>query len=222
MTGMKALKGMAVVASLAALTACGQGYSPSADEHVVAPKGGGDVFNGGSDTSNYNTASYAVLRSTLVDVMGVADQTPNATECPAAAVSAAACPKYQPLNYLANNKGALGEAVYNQADPLSTQAPGPMSSGGFKAWILASSSAAGIMMAQPTPALFPNGINNYDYMYQALLGRLPTEAEVARLNQVEADIATANPSLATSMLAQRQGAAVASSVLGSLEFLMVN
>ena len=74
----------------------------------------------------------------------------------------------------------------------------------------------------PTPALFPMGVTNYDYLSQALLGRAPTAAEVARLDQLEADIATANPGLGTSMLMQRQGAAVASSVLGSLEFLMVN
>ena len=220
MTGMKAIKGMAVVASLAALTACGQGFSPSPDQHIAGPQGGGDVFNGGTDNTNYKTASFEVLNSTLVDVMGVADVTPGA-ECPVG-IAGTGCPKYQPIAFLNANKGALGAAVYNQADPLSTQAPGSMTSGGFKAWVLASSSAAGLMMAQTTPALFPNGVSSYDYLYQSLLGRMPTEAEITRLNQLEADIATANPSLNTQMLAKRQGAAVASSVLGSMEFLMVN
>ena len=205
---------------LTGIVGCGQGFSPSPDQHIAGPQGGGDVFNGGTDNTNYKTASFEVLNSTLVDVMGVADVTPGA-ECPVG-IAGTGCPKYQPIAFLNANKGALGAAVYNQADPLSTQAPGSMTSGGFKAWVLASSSASGLMMAQAQPALFPNGVNSYDYLYQALLGRAPTAAEVSRLDQLEADIATANPGLATSMLSKRQGAAVASSVLGSMEFLMVN
>ncbi len=222
MTGMKALKGTAVILSLAALTACGQGYTPSAEEHIAAPHGGGDVFGSGSDNTTYRTASYEVLRSTLIDLMGVGDVTAPAAECSAAVVAAAGCPKYAPLNYLQANKGSLGAPVYNQADPNASQVPGLMSSGGFKAWILASTSASGLMMNQATPMLFPQGITNFDYLYQALLGRLPTDVENARLNQLAADIATANPSLNTMELGKRQGAAIASSVLGSMEFLMVN
>ncbi|HVO31067.1 MAG TPA: hypothetical protein VMV18_10035, partial [bacterium] len=60
------------------------------------------------------------------------------------------------------------------------------------------------------------------YLYNALVGRNPTDVEIATLNQLEADIAAKNPSMATAQLTQRQGAAVATAVLGSMEFLMVN
>ncbi|HVO30556.1 MAG TPA: hypothetical protein VMV18_07465 [bacterium] len=222
---MKALKGTALVLGVMSLTACGQGFTPSADDHVAAPQGGGTVFTNGQDNTVYQTASYATLRSVITDVMLVSD-TPNASvptaDCAAAALTANACPKWQPLAYLAANAGSLGAPVYNSADPTQTQAPGPISSGGIKAWILASSSASGLMMTQATPALFPKGINDYTYLYNALVGRNPTDVEIQTLNQLEADIAAKNPSMATAQLTQRQGAAVATAVLGSMEFLMVN
>ncbi len=207
---------------LTGLVGCGQGYTPSAEEHVAAPHGGGDVFGSGTDNTTYRTTSYEVLRSTLIDLMGVGDVAAPVAECSAAVVAAAGCPKYAPLNYLQANKGSLGAPVYNQADPNASQVPGLMSSGGFKAWVLASTSASGLMMNQTPPALFPQGVQNFDYLYQALLGRVPTDVEVARLNQLSADIAAANPSLNTAEVTKRQGAAIASSVLGSMEFLMVN
>ena len=229
MNGMKALKATALTLTVVALAGCGQGYSPSPDEHIADPRGGGNVFTNGSDQTIYKTASYDVLRSTLVDTMGVTDQTPNATECPAAVVSAAQCPKYQPIAYLAKNSVALGAPIYNQADPLQTQAPGPMTTGGFKSWVLASTSAAGIMMQlNPAKLFIMNGtdpdLTNFDLLYQTLIGRNPTTDEVARLTQIEADVAAvpANAGLATPALKQRQGAAVISSVLASMEFLMVN
>jgi hypothetical protein len=212
MNGLKALKGTVVVLSLAGLTGlvgCGQGFSPSAEQHVAAPQGGGDVFNNGNDTTVYKTASYAVLRGTLINTMKVSDQALGAS---CTALGAAGCPLNAPLTFLAANQAALGEPVYNQADPLNTQAPGPMSSGGFKVWILASSSACGIMMSQTAPALYPNGVTDYNFMYQSLLGRNPSATEIDRLNTLEASWPDA----------QHQGASACSAVLGSLEFLMVN
>jgi hypothetical protein len=194
---------------LTGLVGCGQGFSPSPDTHVATPQGGGDVFNNGNDTTTYKTASYAVLQGTLTQIMKVSDQPLSAT---CTALGAAGCPLNAPLTFLAANKAALGEPVYNQADPLNTQAPGPMTSGGFKVWILASSSACGIMMSQTAPALYPNGVNDYSYMYQSLLGRAPSQVEIDRLNTLQASWPDA----------AHQGAASCTAVLGSLEFLMVN
>jgi hypothetical protein len=226
MNGMKALKATAMALSVAALAGCGQGYSPEANQHIADPRGGDGVFNNGSDQTVYKTASYDVLRTTLVSTMMVTDvaqaSIPTA-ECSAAVVTAGQCPKYQPLAFLAKNSVALGAPIYSSQDPNSTQVPGPMTTGGFKAWVLASTSASGLMMQQHPDKLFVNGdVTNFDLLFESLLGRLPTQDEVARLTQVEADIAAANPTLTGTPLAQRQGAAAVSSVLSSLEFLMVN
>src|SRR5574341_421810 len=195
---------------------CGQEYSPSPDENIPAPHGGGDVFDNNGDSVAYRTASYEVLRFTITNTLnlgtGVA---PNTSQCGTTPINQ--CPAANPVRYLDDNRAALGTPVYSP-DPLSTLPPGPITSGGFKVWIQASSSACGRMMhEQGTPALFPSGINDYTYMYNVLLGRAPTQQEIEILNdlktavlQVPADPSKPKPPSTTPE--QIQGAAVCSAV----------
>jgi hypothetical protein len=166
------------------------------------------------------------LVNTITVVMGVSDLAVNATvtaDCDATAISTAACPEWQPLTFLAANQSGLGVPVFSQSTPLSATPSTNFTSGGFKAWVLASSCAAGLMMQQSNPALFPKGVSDYTFLYETLLGRAPTQAEITANDALEASIASATSNANnTTTISQRQGAAVASMVLGSLEFLMVN
>ncbi len=232
----KALNLAAALILTAAVTGCGQGYEPGDSSGAPAPQGGGDVFDSNGDDTVYRTASYEVLRFTLTGTMGLGEAiAPRglATVC-GTGITAPNCPKAAPVQYLDANRASLGMPVYNQEDPLATQAPGPMSSGGYKTWVLAASSACGRMMnEQATPALFPNGVTDYNYIYNVLLGRAPTGEEVEILNQLRAQ-SLINAPAAGSLTAKQtstgtavtpeqvQGAAVCTAVLGSLEFLTVN
>ena len=204
----KALKGTALALSLLALAGCGQEYNPGPDEHNVKPVNGGDVFTSNPDTTVYRTASYESLRAMLTTTLGVAA---NTTTCTVAGVVINPCPQTNPVGYLDANRNALGNAVFTE-DPLGTQAPSLMTSGGFKVWILASSSACGLMMQADPTRLFPNGVSDYTWMYNSLLGRNPTADEVATLDELQASFADD----------EHKGAAACSVVLGSLDNLNAN
>ena len=237
---MDARKIVAAVAGtlLLGVVGCGQGYSPSPSDSAPGVVGGGNVFGSNPDGTVYHTASYEVLSYTLSNTMGLGTTLPftaaQITTICGTGVASNACPKADPVGFLAANKGTLGAPVYNVDDPLSTQAPSQMTSAGFKTWALASTSACGRMMTeQATPALFPNGVNDYNYMYMALLGRAPTKADVDALNGLVASYTAAHAKCTTSgasgcdsfaagSLTQLQGAAACSAVLNSLEFLTVN
>jgi hypothetical protein len=232
----KALKVAAALILTAAVSACGQGYEPGDAAGVPTVEGGDDVFDSNGDDTVYKTASYEVLRYTLTNTMKLGEAiAPRglATVC-GAGITAQNCPKAAPVQYIDANRASLGTAVYNQEDPLATQAPGPMSSGGYKVWVLAASSACGRMMnEQAAPALFPNGVADYTHMYNVLLGRAPTGAEIEVLNALRNQALINAPSTASLNAKQTsaataatpdqvQGAAVCTAVLGSLEFLTVN
>jgi hypothetical protein len=92
-----------------------------------------------------------------------------------------------------------------------------MTSGGFKVWILAASSACGIAMQNTTTReeLFPaanGGISNYNHFYGALLGRTPSAEEVAELDMLQASFGDD----------AHKAAAVCTTVLTSLENLAAN
>ena len=233
---MKKVLNLAAALALVGVVGCGQGYEPGDPSGAPAPHGGDDIFGAGDDSTVYRTASYEVLRFTLTDTMKLGTTVAPAglaTLC-GTGVTAQNCPKAAPVQYLDANRASLGMPVYSNEDPLATQAPGPMSSGGYKVWVLAASSACGRMMnEQATPALFPNGVSDYNYIYNVLLGRAPTNAEVEILNDLRNQALIASPSTASlngkqtssatnATPEQVQGAAVCTSLLGSLEFLTVN
>lgn len=216
MNGLKALKGTAVALSLMALAGCGQAYNPGPEEHVASPRDQGDIFNSNPDAAPYQTVSYQVLRSFLVDTLNVAETAPSFTGTPCAGLTPSGCPLLAPVPYLDANRGQLGVAVYTAA-PDGTQAPSLMSSGGFKVWILAASSACGIAMQNPTTVeeLFPaaeGGVSNYNHFYGALLGRAPTAAEIAELDMLQASFSDD----------AHKAASVCTTVLASLENLAAN
>lgn len=226
---------ISMMTGFALVSGCGQEFIADGPEGVVQPHDPGGVFNDGSDDTVYRTASYETLRFTLSISLGLGSTiAPGAADLCNGADLATNCPRANPLGFLDANKRALGVAVYDQEDPLATQAPGPMSSGGYKAWSLAASAACGrMMMEQSSPKLFPNGnVADYTKVYQILLGRMPLERETEVLDALRAtytSVATRPVPLTqgtvrgpTPTLNQLQGAAVCSAVLGSLEFLMVN
>jgi hypothetical protein len=213
------------------LAGCGQGYTPASDAHVPGVQGGGDVFGSAGDHTVYRTASYEVLRYTLTNTLNLgATIAPNAaTVCGAGISTTTGCPKANPVGFLDSNASALGVPVYNVDDPLGTQSPSAMSSAGYKAWALSASSACGRMMVETTlyvnghPALFPNSdVTDVSYLYQSLMGRLPTQAEIDRIHQVQGDLTTVPGARTGTPLIMAQGAVACSAVLGSLEFLTVN
>ena len=237
---MDARKIVAAVAGvlLVGVVGCGQGYSPSPSDSTPDVVGGGNVFGSNPDGTVYHTASYDVLNYTLTNTMGLGSTLPftsaQITTICGTGIASNACPKADPVGFLAANKSTLGVPVYNVDDPLATQAPGQMTSAGMKTWALASSSACGRMMTeQSTPALFPNGVNDFNYMYMALLGRAPTKADISTLTDLQSSYTTAHAKCTTNgasgcdsfgagTLTQIQGAAACSAVLNSLEFLTVN
>jgi predicted small lipoprotein YifL len=223
MNGLKALKGTAVALSLMALAGCGQSYNPGAEEHDAAPHGQGDVFGSNPDTAPYQTVNYDVLRSWLVSTLHM-PVTATVGAYPANGSSPAGtcagmqtnCPRQAPVQDLDANTGALGVAVFT-VDPDGTAAPSLMSSGGFKVWILASSSACGLAMNNTTTReeLFPaamGGVSNYNQFYGALLGREPSAAEISELDLLQASFADD----------AHKAAAVCSTTLATLENLAAN
>jgi len=233
-----ALRGLWILTLLTGVVGCGQGYSPTPDQSVPSVQGGGDVFGNNGDGTVYKTASYEVLRYTLTNAVGIGTMIPQVQANSAAVcgtgIAVAACPKAAPVDYIDANRTQLGTPVYNQEDPLATQAPTQMTSAGFKTWVLAASSACGRMMIEePTPALFPNGVADYTFMYQTLIGRSPNESEISTLDNLRTSLTTAHAkctvngtsgcdNVAAGTLTQLQGTAVCTSVLGSMEFLTVN
>ena len=221
----KVVKTLAATVAMLALSACGQEYTPAEERHPSEPHGPTDLFGSNNDFTIYGTISYSVLRSTLVDVLGVN---------PTGAADADENPLADPVGYLDANKELLGEPVYGD-DPESSVAPGDMTSGGYKAWIFSAASACG-MMVQTNPArLFPAGANDYTYAYSILLGRVPLQAEKDRLDALQAELYGSDnaPDLApvdgvpdsdkigTPVFATtaKKQAAVCTSILTSLEFI---
>lgn len=194
MNGLKALKSTAVALSLVALAGCGQGYNPGAEEHLAGPEGKGDVFGSNPDTSPYQTVSYEVLDQMLRRILTRNDNSLIAdTGMTGACAGVAAnpgCPLNGPLTYLSNSKGSLGVAVFT-ASAEATFPASLMTSGGFKAWILAASSACGKASTDATrrAELFPNGVSDYTHFYQVTMNRNPSAAEVAELDLLQASFA---------------------------------
>jgi len=214
MNGLKTLKGTAVALSLMALAGCGQAYNPGAEEHHAGPRGQGDVFGSNPDTAPYQTVSYDILRSRLVDTLHLPASVAVSAPCDAAKPNE--CPLQAPVQFLAANKAALGVAVYT-VDPDGTAAPSLMSSGGFKVWIQASSSACGLALMNATTReeLFPaaaGGVSNYNQFYGALLGREPSAAEISELDLLQASFSDD----------AHKAAAVCATTLASLENLAAN
>ena len=222
MNGLKALKGTAVALSLIALAGCGQAYNPGPEEHIAGPRDQGDVFGSNPDTAPYRTMSYEAMREQLTNFLGVAIDDPMYaqpfTNDPAGTnscnglTSNAGCPKLEPVLYLDANRTTLGTAVFT-ADPLGTQAPSLMSSGGFKVWILAANSACVKAMNGPKYGeLFPQGASNYTTWYNALLARNPNQEEIDILDELTASFGSE----------QQKAAAVCTLTLSSLENLRAN
>lgn len=200
------MKATPILFVAAVLSACGQSYTPGIDKHVAGPQGGGTVFGSGNDATPYRTVDVSMLESTITETLGVQPVAIDAN-----CVSPDACPVSDPVAYLEANKASLGAPVYGDA---GSQAPGMMTSGGVKVWVQSATSACGLMMAQPSPALFPAGIADYSNLFVSLLGRAPTPAEITAL-----DALRTNPALTSDA---KRGAAVCGAVLGSMEFLQAN
>ena len=210
-------------AALATLSGCeSQPFEPG-NKHTAAPQPR-DVFGAEEPVGQYQMLPIEVLHATLRDSLGLGD-TPSpdfATLC--GTFPPEQCPAGDPIAVLLDNAAQLGAPVYETADPFELSGPRLFTTGGFKVWVLASSSACGRMMTeQAVPALFPNDylpasdteyIDDYDPMFMVLLGRLPTDAEVARLDMLQMSAPYLN--------LRKRGAAVCSAVLGSMEFLGSN
>lgn len=195
--------------SLAAICGCGQAYTPAPDEHIAGPRGGGDVFTTNPDSAAYQTVSYDVLRSWLVGTLHM----PEIVTVGGVCTQQNACPVQAPVQYLDANKGALGVPVY-AVDPDGTQAPSLMTSGGFKVWIVAASSACGLAAQNPATRdeLFPAGVTEVDHFYDALLSRSPSDEE-------RAELAALQLSFSDDI---HKSAAVCTTVLVTLENLAAN
>jgi len=212
---MNLLLRSAAALTLTVIAGCGQPYSPAPAEHIAGPHGGGDIFESSPDTAPYQTVSYDILRSWLVDTLHMPQSVAVSGACDPV-IDADACPRQAPVQYLDANKGALGIPVFTD-EPDGTQAPSLMTSGGFKVWIVAASSACGIAAATPSTMneLFPaaqGGLDSYDTFYLLLLGRSPTAAEIAELDTLQGAYSDD----------VRKAAAVCTTVLASLENLAAN
>jgi hypothetical protein len=201
-----------VALSLAAICGCGQAYTPAPDEHIAGPRGGGDVFTTNPDSAAYQTVSYDVLRSWLVGTLHMPEVVTVGGVCDAA-TEQTSCPVQAPVQYLDANKGALGVPVFT-VDPDGTQAPSLMTSGGFKVWIVAASSACGIAAQNPATRaeLFPAGVTDVEHFYNVLLSRSPSEEERDELAALQASFADDI----------HKSAAVCTTVLVTLENLSAN
>ena len=217
--------------ALAAVAGCGQPYTPEPKAHDAGPQNPGGIFDTTPQQANYDMLTYEVLRSTLRDVLaiGVDPAADAAVVCVGDGVTIeTSCPKANPLGYLDANADQLGAAVYENENPAETYGPKLLSSGGFKVWMLAASSACGRMVSeQSQPVLFPNDfpgsdlfIDDYDHAFLTLLGRLPREAEVARLDAAQNAVDAGNVPFFNTL--PERGAAVCTVLLGNLEFLGAN
>jgi hypothetical protein len=195
MNGLKALKGTVVALSLVALAGCGQAYNPGPEEHLAGPEGKGDVFGSNPDTAPYQTVSFEVLDRMLREQIlrrndgSLLGDTAFSGLC-AGLQANPGCPLQAPLSYLNNNKGSMGVAVFT-AGAETTFPASLMTSGGFKAWILAASSACGKAATDDVrrAELFPQGISDYNHLYQTILSRNPSTAEVAELDLLQSSFA---------------------------------
>lgn len=214
-----------VASALLALAAagCGQHYEPEPEKHAAGPQNPGGIFENHHPQADYEMLTYQVLRSTLVDVLEVDPSSNGALEADCVAQQldpAVMCPRSNPVGYLEANADQLGAPQYDVENPQETYGPRLLTSGGFKVWMLAASSACGRMTAeQSAPALFANDfpdtdgfIDDYEGPFLALLGRLPTETEVARLDAMQGSFTTI----------ERRAAGVCTVLLGNLEFLGAN
>lgn len=218
MNGLKALKGTAVALSLVALAGCGQAYNPGPEEHLAGPEGKGDVFGSNPDTAPYQTVSFEVLDNMLRNqILRRADGSLIGdvafTGACAGLPANPGCPLQGPLAYLNNNKGSMGVAVYT-AGAETTFPASLMTSGGFKAWILSANSACGKAAVDDVRRgeLFPAGISDYNHIYQTILSRNPSTAEVAELDLLQASFSDD----------QHKAAAVCTTVVLTLEALAAN
>lgn len=206
---------LALTITLSALAGCGQPYNPAPEEHRAGPRDAGDVFGSNPDATAYQTVNYDILRSWLVDTLGMPQTAVVGGICDPV-IDADACPGQAPVQYLDANKGSLGVAVFT-ADPDGTQGPSLMTSGGFKVWIVAASSSCGLaaQSSAKVEELFPaaqGGIGTYDTFYLRLLGRTPTDLEIAELDSLQGAYSDD----------ARKMAAVCTTVLASLENLSAN
>ncbi len=209
------------IAALATVTVigCGQEYMPqSANPDLPDPDMPDQAFQLVGDQAPYRFVSYDFLRAILTDVLMVPpDGTPSPNN-----------PMVDPTGYFEANKLLLGAPNY-QADPTQTTTAAPMSSGGFKVWVIAATSACGESMTADPSRLFPAGIDNYDHIYNVTVGRAPTAEEELNLdalaNAVWLDTKPATTTPAHTMgqpvftTQEKKAAALCSAVLASLEFL---
>jgi len=228
--------GTAAMLSLV-LVACGQAYTPTPGASVPGVQGGRNVLGGSPDSTIYRTASYEVLRYTLLNTLNIQAKLVSTTFACGTGVSVTTgCPGADPVEFLDANRGALGVPVYSADDPLATQAPTQLTSAGFKVWDIAASSACGRMVSDSAlyvngqPVLFPDGnFTNYTTLYVSLLGRMPTAGDLSVLSALQASMGdssyftdTGNTVRTGTNLQQAQGAAACAAVLGSMEFLTAN
>lgn len=206
-----------------ALAGCGQPYTPEPTPHEVGPQHR-DVFGNAEQKEAYAMLPVEVLHSTLRDVLALGDAPSPDVAVLCDGFPLEQCPAGDPISFLLANEAQLGAPILETSDPYGLSAPRLFTTGGFKVWMLASSSACGRMMReQAVPVLFPNDylpasdglyIHDYETAFLTLLGRSPRESEVTRLDQMQ--MTSALSSL------EKRGAAVCATLLGSLEFLGSN
>jgi len=180
----------AVVAFVLALfaTGCGQYYAgPDCSTAVLNPD---PKCSFTVESPIYQVIPYSVMHSTLTDVLlAPVEKDSDPTDDPL----------HYPMAYLNSHRFELGAPDYENGIP-----PQPITTGGFKAWVLASSSACGLMV-QKHPEV-------YDGLFVALLARQPTQVDrdlITKINQEFPDPARAK-------------AAVCTTILSSLEFMDAN
>lgn len=210
------MKSNILILLAAALSGCGQAYDPSPEARVPDVHGGGGVFDTSNDETVYQSISYEGLRSALVDVLGATEAGPLATGCD----NVNTCPRSHPVSFIDANRTLLGAPIY-EPNAENSSAPGSIEAPGFRAWILASSSACGKMVERGDAArLFPQGPDDYAFAYAILIGRAVHPDEVAELDALRnAQYGNGAPVFATF---ERQTAAVCTAILTSIEFLGSN
>lgn len=210
------MKSKILIVLAAALSGCGQPYDPSPEAQVPDLHGGGGVFDPHDDETVYQSISYEGLRSALVDVLGTTEAGPLAAGCDAVT----ACPKSHPVSFLDANRTLLGAPIY-ETNAENSSAPGPIEAPGFRAWILASSSACGKMVERGDAArLFPQGQDDYAFAYAILIGRAVHPDEIAELDALRAAQYAGGARVFPTY--EGQAAAVCTAILTSIEFLGSN